>query len=420
VSTPVAPYSPTRVPDRASGETSPRAPRDGGVVIGDGTTAATRAKVRWRRWRWVIAVAALVGLVGVASVLPEPRTSGVALAPDNPAKGGARALAQILGRQGVDVTYVRTSGEASAAAKAGTTLLITNSFLLSEDQVHELARTKADLVLLDPQPLLLDAVTDAADVADVAPLSKPGERDAQCADPDASAAGSILAAGAGYMATGSAATICFRATDGAAGAYLAVDDGGRRVVALGDPAVLTNATLASAGNAALAVRMLGHHRRLTWYVPSTADFGKAPAAGPAVSDLLPPWAGPVGLQLLLVALVAGLWRGRRLGRLVTEPLPVTVRAAETTRGRGRLYRRSRSYGHAAAALRAGVATRSAARIGLPRSAGSDVVIDALARATGRRAIDVAALLYGPPPTDDAGLEHLARGLDHLESEVHRT
>ncbi|RYV49504.1 DUF4350 domain-containing protein, partial [Pengzhenrongella frigida] len=85
-----------------------------------------------------------------------------------------------------------------------------------------------------------------------------------------------------------------------------------------------------------------------------------------------------------------------------------------------LYRRSRSYGHAAAALRAGAASRSAARVGLPRSAGAPAVIEALARATAWSTEDVAALLYGPPPTDDSGLERLARRLDKLESEVHRS
>ncbi len=128
----------------------------------------------------------------------------------------------------------------------------------------------------------------------------------------------------------------------------------------------------------------------------------------------------LALQLLLVAVVAALWRGRRLGRLVTEQLPVVVRAGETTRGRGRLYRRARSYGHAAAALRAGTAARSAARLGLPRSAPAPAVIDAVARAASRAPQDVEALLYGPPPTDDRGLARLARDLDHLESEVHRT
>ena len=135
---------------------------------------------------------------------------------------------------------------------------------------------------------------------------------------------------------------------------------------------------------------------------------------------MPPVVPVLALQLLLVVVVTAVWRGRRLGRLVAEPMPVVVRAAETTRGRGRLYRRGRSYGHAGAALRAGTASRSAARLGLPRSAPAPLVVDAVARATGRRPADVEALLYGPPPTDDRALAQLAHDLDHLESEVHRT
>ncbi|RYV49286.1 DUF4350 domain-containing protein, partial [Pengzhenrongella frigida] len=306
-----------------------------GRVVGDGTTSASRARSRWHRWRWVLALAGLVGIVAVAAALPEPRTSEVVLAPNNPAARGARAVAQILEHEGVDITYVRTSAEATDAAVAGSTLLITGSYLLGVDQIDALAATDADLVLLNPDPLLLGAVTDAAETSLVPPSTVPERRTAECTDPDAVAAEAISAAGGGYFATSDTATVCFPGADQAAGSAYLVVDGARRVVALGDPTVLTNASLTEEGNAALALRMLGRTSQLTWYVPSPADFGQAAAAtGPGLGDLLPPWAGAVGLQLLLAAGVAGLWRGRRLGRLVTEPLPVTVRAAETTRGRG--------------------------------------------------------------------------------------
>jgi hypothetical protein len=190
---------------------------------------------------------------------------------------------------------------------------------------------------------------------------------------------------------------------------------------LADSTPLTNLGLPDAGNAALVLRMLGHHERLVWYIPSLDDIGSASSSdGPSNGDLLPPVVPILALQLLLVAAVAALWRGRRLGRVVTEQMPVVVRAGETTRGRGRLYRRARSYGHAAAALRAGTTARSCARLGLPRSAGAEVVIDAIARSSSRSPQQIEALLYGPPPTDDLGLAQLARDLDHLESEVHRT
>jgi hypothetical protein len=215
------------------------------------------------------------------------------------------------------------------------------------------------------------------------------------------------------------AVVCFSAPqDPTTGAYAVVEDEGRRIVALDDMRLLTNDLVDEGGNAALVLRTLGHHDRLVWYLPSYNDTGGEAVA--SAGELLPPWTGPLALQLLVLTFALALWRGRALGRVVTEPLPVAVRAAEATLGRGRLYRRSRSRGHAAAALRAGAARRAAARLGLPRSAGAPEVIDALARATGRSTEQVAGLLYGPPPTDDAGLLLLARALDELESEVHRT
>jgi hypothetical protein len=393
---------------------------DAAPVIGDGTTARTRARGRWRRARWPLAVIGVILLTALLAALPEPRTSTTALAPDNPQPGGARAVAQVLQRQGVVIDYVRTTSAATEHATAGTTLLVTSDYLLGPDQIDRLAQTHADLVLLAPN-YLLDAVTDAAGTSWAPGAVSTEPRTPQCADPDAQAAGTISGTADGFVALGPSATVCFPAASAqrSNGAYLVVE-GSRRVTAFADAGLMSNARITDDGNAALVLRALGRHEHLTWYVPSLTDTGSPAATGPSLTDLLPPVAPVLALELLLVAVVAGVWRARRLGRVVTEPLPVTVRSAETTRGRGRLYRRSRSYGHAAAALRAGAATRAAARVGLPRTAGAPAVIDALARATGRSSDEVAALLYGPPPTDDVGLAQLARRLDEMESEVHRS
>ncbi|MCL3862674.1 DUF4350 domain-containing protein [Actinotalea sp. K2] len=386
----------------------------GPAVVGDGTTAASRARSRWVRARWPLAVLGAVLVLGLAASLFTPRTSTRPFAPDNPADQGGRALARILERQGVEVSYVQTSAEAAALAQEGTTLLVVTTFLLEPDQLDALAATRADLVLVAPEWNGLSALTDAVDLGFTSDAST--LREASCTDPDAQAAGRLRSQGQDLIALSPAATLCFPSGEGG-GAYASVE-GPRRVVVVNDSGLLTNDRLAQDGNAALMLRALGAHDRLTWYLPSLTDTGADPQ--PSVGELLPPWTGPLALQLVAATLALALWRGRALGRLVGEPLPVVVRAAEATRGRGRLYRRSRSRGHAAAALRAGVAHRTAARLGLPRSADAGAVIDALARATGRTTGQVADLLYGPPPTDDAGLLQLARLLDELESEVHRT
>ncbi|WP_448629920.1 DUF4350 domain-containing protein [Cellulomonas soli] len=224
-----------------------------------------------------------LALVGLLAALPEPRTSTVPLAPDNPAPVGARAAAQILTRHGVDIRYVRTTAEAVAAADAGTTLLVVRDSLLVEEQVDALAGTDADLVLLSPS-WSLSSFTDEL-LSTGSPSDVPETRQAACDDPDAVAAGTVTATGR-LVATGPGAVVCFTDPGDTAGAY-AVVQGPRRLTVLSDVTPLTNAALADEGNAALVLRALGRHDTLVWYVPSLTDTGAAQETGPSLGDLLP-------------------------------------------------------------------------------------------------------------------------------------
>lgn len=389
-----------------------------GEVLGDGTTGRTRAAGTWRRARPWLAVAAVLVLGVLVLLLPAPPSSTTPGAPDNAGATGTRALAQVLERQGVEVAYVRTTSAAVAAADRGGTVAVVGDVWLLEEQVDRIAALDNDLVLVDAGWALSLVAPDLVAGGDVSPR---GVREAACDDPDARAAGTLTATGS-VEDLGGTATVCFPPAGGSGteGSYAVLEQDGRRVTALTDLTPLTNDAIAEEGNAALALRALGRHDHLVWYLPSLDDVGAgAPQDEEAALTDLVPWVRPVVLWLLLVLAVVVVWRARRLGPVVSEPLPVVVRSAEATRGRGRLYRRGRAHGHAAAALRAGTATRTAQRLGLPRSTPAPALVDAVARASGRPAREVEQLLYGPPPTDDTGLHRLADDLHHLESEVHR-
>lgn len=387
--------------------------------VGTPSTAVDHAPRRRRVVRRIVWGLALLALLVLASVLPEPRTSSDPLAPDSTSPNGSRALAQILGRQGVKVEHVDRLAEAIRSATEGSTLLVTEHGLISEDQVSRLAATPADLVLVNPDWLV--GWYSAQLLRDDSWGSSESSWAAGCSVPAAQAAGSLSWANGGFRAAeGASPELCFRDDSGAAGLAV-VTEGGRTISALATGAPLTNEALVEEGNAALALHLLGANEKLVWYTPDRADLWSEDSSEPEASpsDLLPEWVGFVGIQLLVLVAFLALWRGRRLGRLVPEPLPVVVQAAETTRGRGRLYRRARAYGRAAASLRAAAASRCAHRLGLPRSAGAEAVLDELVRATSRPREELALLLYGPPPTSDTGLTDLARELDRLESEVNR-
>jgi hypothetical protein len=187
----------------------------------------------------------------------------------------------------------------------------------------------------------------------------------------------------------------------------------RRVTVLGQRKVLQNDALAVDGNAALALRVLGPHPQLRWYLPDPVELGQGGDA-PSLDALVPAWARFAAVQLGVVALVIFVWRGRRLGRVVTEPLPVVVRSAETVEGRARLYRAGRARDHAAAILRTAAARRLAARLGVPSQARPAEVAQLAADVTGQDPAAVHRTMLGCPPRDDAEVVALAVALDALE------
>ena len=117
-------------------------------------------------------------------------------------------------------------------------------------------------------------------------------------------------------------------------------------------------------------------------------------------------------------LITAIWRGRRLGPILSEPLPVTVRAAETTEGRARLYAHARDAVHAADQLRIGALGRLGRMLGLGPSAAAPEIADAAAARTGFDRGAVRGILIDELPRNDADLVDLDRRLRSLEQAVH--
>jgi hypothetical protein len=188
-----------------------------------------------------------------------------------------------------------------------------------------------------------------------------------------------------------------------------------QVLLLADRTAFTNEHIPAAGNAAVALGALGSAAHLVWFRQSPLDT--AAAGHRSLQDLTPPWVTPLVALLLLAGLAAALWKGRRLGPLVVEALPVVVRSRETVEGRARLYNRGRSRLHAADGLRIGAIRRMAPNLGLSRTASVDEVIEAAVRFTGRSRESVAAVLLTAEPTDDRALVRISDDLARLEAAV---
>jgi hypothetical protein len=370
----------------------------------------------WRAARGPVVVGLLVLAVAVGMAVLRSGAHTGALDPRAVDQVGSKALAELLRDRGVRIELAETTEAAVRAAAGGeATVLVTVPALLADAQLDELNATGADLVLVAPDDVTLEQLGAGITFDDVV---EPAERAPSCDLPAATRAGALTIGGPAYAAAPSAGGEAFVCYGGDAGPLASVTADGRTVTALGAADLLTNADLADGGNAALALGLLGGSETLVWYLPSLTDV----QAGGQESfyDLVPEQVGYTLAVLAIGVVLLALWRMRRLGPVVAEPLPVVVRATETVRGRARLYRRSGARDTAAEMLRRASRQRLAHRSGLPRAAGGEALVEAVAARAGRSPGEVAALLYGAAPADDAALVRLAEALDALEREVRRS
>jgi hypothetical protein len=373
---------------------------------------------RWHTWRTPLAIVIFVLLAGTAIALlqPAPGLAGY-LSPDSTGPEGTHALADILTARGHRVQSVGTVPGAVAAAAPGTTLVITSPYLLSTRQLSQLARTPANLMVVEPDQAALAALAPQVTLVGGGPI---GPLPPGCALPAATSAGVADVGGEGLRVLRGAANVaqCYR-EDGEA-TLVRFRSGGRLVTVLSAGAPLSDAYLARQGNAALAINLLSSGGRVSWLVPAFPTSAGTGGQSRSFASLVPLAAKLVATQLALALLLTALWRARRLGPLVTERLPVVVRASETVEGHARLYRSRRARGRVAAALRTAVLARLTPAIGLtPGTATPTAVTSALAARSTLDEAKIADLLYGPPPGSDTALITLASDLDALEGEVRR-
>ncbi|MFE9096491.1 DUF4350 domain-containing protein [Streptomyces sp. NPDC007264] len=386
------------------------------------TSASPTARQVWTRTRGVAlgVVVLLIGAVAIAVIRSGAQHGR--LDPRSADPYGSRAVAELLADRGVSTDVVTTLDEARTSAGPDTTLLIAVPDLLTRGQqqlVREATRRSGGrTVLVTPRASLgILAHGVSADPA----ISYDSLLDPSCALPAARRAGSADTGGIRYLTSDTRADTCYPSDGLPTLVRVPAASGPGDTVVLGAPDILYNDRLDEHGNASLALQLLGSRTHLVWYLPSLSDATATDSGGQGLLDLLPSgWLWGT-LQLFVAAALAALWRARRLGPLVPERLPVAIRASETVEGRARLYRKATARDRAAAALRTASRTRLAPLIGVPAPQAHTPeallpVLSAHLRADGR---SLHALLFGPPPGDDAALIALADQLDALEREVRR-
>ncbi|WP_329187724.1 DUF4350 domain-containing protein [Streptomyces sp. NBC_01428] len=385
------------------------------------TSASPTARQVWTRTRGVVLalVVLLVAAVVIAVVRSDARHGR--LDPRSADPLGSRAVAELLADQGVSTRVVTTLGQARAAAGPDTTLLIAAPDLLTKRQQTLLhtatANSDGRTVLVAPGRPSVGTLAPGVS-ADPA-VSFDSTLSPDCTLPAARRAGSADTGGVRYTTTAPDADACYPSDGRPTLLRLPARSGNGDTVVLGAPDVLSNERLDEQGNASLALQLLGSRSHLVWYLPSLSDTSAADASDRSFFDLLPSgWLWGT-LQLFVAAALAALWRARRLGPLVSERLPVAIRASETVEGRARLYRKANARDRAGTALRSTTRTRLAPLVGVPpaQAHAPEALLPALSAHLDGDGQALHQLLFGPPPHDDAALISLADQLDALAREV---
>ncbi|MGF7237745.1 MAG: DUF4350 domain-containing protein, partial [Frankia sp.] len=403
------------------------------------------AEIR-RRVRVVALVVALL-IAGALLIAVFGRSGpGGDLDPRSAKPSGARAIAQLLRNRGIGVTFtddptVAVSPAAgTSAAAAARTIVLPRPGRLTEPEVNRLAAAAAHgahLVLIDPSDEVLSALGAGMHTG---PTVDVRDRPAGCLAPEATTAGSAWMGGSTFDGTGVSAD-CYPAGGLPTLVLATVTSSGRatpdgRLAVVGSGTFLTNAKLASSGDAALALELLAARPSVLWLMPTGGRAGALDGGGTGLLGLVSAGVLAAFAQLGVAVLVLAAWRGRRLGPPVPEPLPVVVRAAETVEGRARLYRAAHAGPAAAEALTEAARSRLTRALGVPTTADGTTpdpaaLVGAVAAATGRPPNEIGTLLYGSGsagragparrrdrPVDDA-LVQLARDLDDLEREARK-
>ncbi|MFI6697297.1 DUF4350 domain-containing protein [Streptomyces sp. NPDC050433] len=410
------------------------------------TTSATSmspsAQQVWKRARGLLIALAILLVAGIALAAVRSGDQHGRLDPRSADPLGSRAVAELLKDHGVTTRVVTTLGEATEGTGPDTTMVVASPNLLTFHQQRTLRiateTSGGRTLLVSAGPPSVGILAPGVTAAPERPVTA---RDPRCSLPAARDAGAVDIGGGRYVTDSPDSDACYP-TDGLPSLLRVDTPAGGDTVLLGSPDLLYNERLAKQGNASLALQLLGSRPHIVWYLPSLSDPSATESGSgsggdnsgestggsedqdgggneSSFLDLIPSgWLWGT-LQLALAAVLAAVWRSRRLGPVVAERLPVAIRASEATEGRARLYRKANARDRAASVLRTETRTRLASLLGVPPSEAHtpEALVPAVSAQLSDDSRDPRTLLFGPAPADDAALIRLTDQLDALEREV---
>ena len=176
-------------------------------------------------------------------------------------------------------------------------------------------------------------------------------------------------------------------------------------------ALSSNQNLDEDDAAVLALALLAPNRdqsTVTFIGPSVLDFGEE-----GLNDLVAPRVRNAIFQLLAAFLFYALYRSRRLGSVVKEPLPVHIEGSELVLKAGLLSERAKDPASAALLLQADVINRARRALSVDTEAGTELLSQRIATRTGLAPAEVSHALTSPVVSEEE-LSNIMRTLSDID------
>lgn len=380
-------------------------------------------------WKPLAAVLAILTCFAIYLVYSGSDSNDRLLDTSSVDKRGAAGYVHLLKARGYDVDVARnglTIQTALNQAGADTTVMVAPDAAVYGGLGRSLQRSKASrIVLLSPSQQILSAAKIDAERLDrqsaVSTSTRP-ECSSELTAPVREVPASLSSTS---YETENASAVCFPtvpAVQGVSrGGLLVFDKPNQTTIVLGTVHPLTNGYLATKDSAALGLSLVKGTKKVVWIDPKLADFKNTTPTRQQPSRDLPQklsWMNSLKWWALFLIAMVGVWRGRRLGRIVTEYLPVMVKSSETARGLGRMYSSSKSYERSLQLLQSAASVRIAKLLGVHPSTSQQDLIVIIAQSLGRQEPEISTILCRKA-NSAADLVAGTANLDSLEHQIKR-
>lgn len=336
--------------------------------------------------------------------------------PESPKRSGNKAVIQVLKKQGIQTTIAYKDSEVGPVDR-DTTLVFLDDGLDWMD-ISDALKTKAQqagrVILVGMQDyqlkefgLDIDSYTNGV----VAPGIT--ENSSKCLPYIGKAKNVSVTIVREHQTPG--VIQCFRSDSGSLlSIWPATDD--PEYILISDRSAFTNANVQSLNNAALALTLYGAHPKAVFYYERPSIQQQSPANA-KLWQLLPPWVFWAGVALLFAAFALMIAKGRRLGPLAREPLPVIISASEIEEARASLAREGKHASWAMALIQSRARRKLRRALYLPARASEEELTNTLAAKLNKPTSELHALLYDAEVSTEKELTQRSHKIDQLIQEV---